>query len=117
MPRSTQYSPYDVIVPLPSYVVDGMIDHGAHPLPLPGLYFPPIPAHIRRVWIYEDGAEAITVMIALNQYTLPSRLYFITNPLFAEVMESRYNFHRNQIPSAAPFQIIRRFRYHLWQIW
>ena len=112
-----RYSVYDVIIPLPSYVVDHMFDNGAHPLPLPGLYFPPIPEHIRRIWVYEDGAEAITIMITLNDYTLPSRLYFITNPLYAEVMESHYDFHRDQIPSAAPRRILRRFRHHLWRIW
>ena len=107
----------DVILPLPSHVVDNMIDNGVHMFPRPWLYFGPIPPRIRRVWIYEDGAEGITIMLTLNRYTLPSRLYFITNPLYADVMEERYNFNRHLIPRIAPFRILRRFRHHLLRIW
>ena len=43
-------------------------------------------------------AEGIIVMVVLDQHTLPVHLYFITNPLYADVMESQYNFHPRQIP-------------------
>jgi hypothetical protein len=74
------------------------------------MYFPPILLHIQCVWVYEDGEEGI--MITLNQYTLPSHLYFITNPLYSEVMEENYDFHCYQIPQIAPMQIVDRFGPH-----
>jgi hypothetical protein len=49
-------------------------------------------------------------MITLNRYTLLSRLYYITNPLYLEVMEESYDFHRYQISQVAPMQILDRFR-------
>jgi hypothetical protein len=115
--NTMHYSHCDIILPLPSHVVDSMIDNGIHMFPRPWLYFGPIPPQIRRVWIYEDDAEGITVMLTLDHRTLPNRLYFITNPLYADVMGSQYNFHRYQIPKIAPFHILRRFRDHLMRIW
>jgi hypothetical protein len=111
------YSLHDVILSLPSHVVDDMIDNGVHVFPGPWLYFGPIPPQIQRVWIYEEDADGITVMVVLDQNTLPIRLYFITNPLYADVMESQYNFRRGQIPRIAPYRILRRFHRHLMRIW
>jgi hypothetical protein len=96
--NTTHYSLHDVILPPPSHVVDNMIDNGVHIFLGPWLYFGPILPQIQRVWIYEDGAEGITVMVVLDQNTLPVCLYFITNPLYADVMESQYNFRCGQIP-------------------
>jgi hypothetical protein len=115
--NSMHDSLHDIIVSLPSHIIDDMIDRGVHVFPRPWLYFGPIPPQIRRVWIYEEDAEGITVMLTLDQNTLPYRLYFITNPLYANVMESRYNFHRYEIPRIAPFRILRRFRNHLMRLW
>jgi hypothetical protein len=44
-----------------------------------------------------DDAEGITVMLTLDEHTLPSCLYFITNPLYADVTGLQYNFHHHQI--------------------
>jgi hypothetical protein len=118
MSTNVTHSIHDVIVALPTHVVAHMLENGAHPLPRPWLYFPPIPPHVRRIWVYEDGEEGITIMITLNRYTLPSRLYYITNPLYLEVMEENYDFHRYQIPQVAPMQILDRFRRrNLQRVW
>jgi hypothetical protein len=111
------YSLNDIILPLPSHVVDDMIDNGIHMFPSPWLYFGPIPLQIQRAWIYEEGAEGITIMLTLDQQRLPVGLYFITNPLYADVMGLQYNFHRYQSPQIAPIHILRRFRHHLTRIW
>ena len=108
----------DIIIALPGHIITHMIEGGAHLLPRPWLYFPPIPPHIQRVWIYDDDEEAITTMLTLNRYTLPSRLYHLTNPLSLELMEVRYNFRRYCIPTRMPDHIRRRFRRrHLIRLW
>jgi len=114
---SARDSLYDIIIPLPSHVVDDLINNGVHVFPRPWLYFAPIPPHVRRVWIYEDGEEAITIMVSLNRYALPNHLYFLTNPLYAEIMVSHYDFHPSLIPRVAPIRILRRFSRHLSRIW
>jgi hypothetical protein len=60
-----------------------------------GYNFGSIPPQIQRIWIYEDNAEGTTVMVVLDQNTLPVHLYFITNPLYADVMESQYKFPKS----------------------
>ena len=111
-------APKDVIIALPTHVVTHMLGNGAHVLPRPGLYFPPIPPSVKRVWVYEDGEEGITIMIRMNRYTLPSQLYYLNNPLYSELMAERYNFYRFQIPSFLPDRILRRFhRRHLIRVW
>src|SRR5262245_16245884 len=112
-----QYSLRDIIISLPSHVVDGLIDYGVHEFPQPWLYFPPIPPHIRRAWVYETGAEGITIMISFNQQNYPNHIYFLTNPLYAETMEMEYHFNRNLIPRIAPLRILCRFQGHLMRVW
>ena len=114
---NTKYCTRDVIVLLPSDLVTEMIKHGAHILPRPGLFFLEIPSHIRRVWVYEEDVEGITIMITLNRYTLPNGLYYITNPLYSEIMETHYHFPRDHIPSFAPRKIRHRFLDHLHHVW
>ena len=111
------YSHNDYIIPLPHHVVINMIENQIDVLPLDGLYYSSIPSRTRRIWVYEEDMEGITIMITLNRYTLPNRLYYITNPLYSEIMERRYHFPRNLIPSFAPRRIRRRFRGHLHHIW
>jgi hypothetical protein len=101
---------HDIIVAMPSHVVTAMLDNGIHEFPRPWLYFPPIPPHIRRVWIFEDGEEGITTMVVLNRRGDPAHLYYITNVLYEEIMRSDYGFSRIQIPRILPQQIFERFR-------
>jgi hypothetical protein len=112
-------SPFDIIIALPSHIVDNMFNNSVHVFLHPWLYFPPIPPHIRHVWIYEDGPimDGITVMLTLNQNTLPDHLYFITNPLYTNIMESHYDFSCHLIPRSAPVWILCRFHNHLMRIW
>jgi hypothetical protein len=114
---STTYCKHDIIVKLPTDIVTDMVENGVHILPAPGVFFLRIPPRIRHIWVYEEDMEGITIMITLNRYTLPNRLYYITNPLYSEIMERRYHFPRNLIPSFAPRRIRRRFRGHLHHIW
>lgn len=111
-------SHFDVIIALPHYVIVYMLENHIFQLPPPGLYFPPIPPQIRRVWIYEDGEiEGITVMIRLRN-TIPINFYALSNPLYIETMEAIYDYHRDMIPSAAPVRMLSRFRSRpLLQLW
>ena len=115
--KKIEYCTCDVIVSLPTDIVSDMIENGVHILPLPGIFFPRIPSYVRRIWVYEEDMEGITIMITLNRYRIPSSLYYIINPLYSEIMERDYHFRRTEIPSFAPQQIRRRFYGHLHHIW
>jgi hypothetical protein len=102
------YSHNDYIIPLPHHVVINMIENQIDVLPLDGLYYSSIPSRTRRIWVYEEWPiNGITIMIQLDHYTLPARLYTIRNPLYCENMEDNYNYCRDQIPSIAPIRILR----------
>jgi hypothetical protein len=102
--------PHDIIVSMPTNAVAAMFDDGIHMFPRPWRYFPPIPPHIQRVWIFEEEEAGITTMVVLDQRGIPACLFYITNVLYEEVMRSDYNFHRGQIPRILPQRIFRRFR-------
>ena len=102
--------PNDIIVSMPTNAVAAMFDDGIHMFPRPWRYFPPIPPHIQRVWIFEEEEAGITTMVVLDQRGIPACLFYITNVLYEEVMRSNYNFHRGQIPRILPQRIFRRFR-------
>jgi hypothetical protein len=109
-------SPHDIILSLPSHVVDDMINNGADAFPRPWRYFGPIPSHVQRIWVYEEDVEGITIMMTRDG-CLPNHLYFITKPLYATAMERRYHFNPDLLPTIASFRILRRLRDHLRIIW
>jgi hypothetical protein len=110
--------PHDIIVSMPTHTVAAMFDDRIHMFPSPWRYFPPIPPHIRRVWIFEEEEAGITTMVTLNRRGIPACLFYITNVLYEEVVQSDDGFHCRQIPRILPRHIFRRFRpsdlIHVW---
>jgi hypothetical protein len=90
--------PHDIIVLMPTHAVTAMFDDRIHMFPCLWRYFPPIPLHIRRVWIFEEEEAGITTMVTLDRRGIPACLFYITNVLYEEVMWSDYGFYRHQIP-------------------
>jgi hypothetical protein len=58
--------PCDILVAMPTHTITAMFEDGIHMFPQLWLYFLLIPLHIECIWIYEDGEEGITTMLALD---------------------------------------------------
>jgi hypothetical protein len=101
--------PHDIIVLMPMNAIAAMFNDGIHMFPRPWRYFPPIPPHIRHVWIFEEGEAGITTMVVLDQRGIPACLFYITNILYEEVMQSDYGFYHRQILRILPQHIFCRF--------
>jgi hypothetical protein len=90
--------PHDIIISMPTNAIAAMFDDRIHMFPRLWRYFPPIPPHIRCIWIFEEEEAGIMTMIILDRQGIPACLFYITNILHKEVMQSDYDVYHRQIP-------------------
>jgi hypothetical protein len=74
--------PHNLIVSLPPHIVNSVFDSDIDVIENGWPYFPPIPPHIRRVWIYEtEPTTAITCVIKMTAQSHVLHLYQLLDPI------------------------------------
>ena len=87
----------------------------------PWEYFPPIPQHVRWVWLYEtDPIHAISSVIQFNECSSPISFFKLNNPVTKHMMIKKYNFNYDQMPAAASDWLAwdyYKFFCRIWWLW
>ena len=105
---------FDVILPLPSELLDDLI----HTHNLPPSLLARVPSNTKRIWIYETGlVESIQFVMRMENSISPLRLYQFLNPLTASDLRRKYDVLPPRQLSRAPLWMLRDHSHHLIRVW
>ena len=105
----------NIIISLPKVTADTLYSDANYVFKHPWRYFPPIPPHVRRVWVYvQEPVDAITCCIVLDHFNgKPLRLYQLEEQLPHDRMRAFYGFPEYNLPCVAPDWLMRDYLPHL----
>ena len=82
------------------------------------LSLPPLPKHIKRVWIHEtDNVKSTTFVIRLDDDHKPLRLYRLLKPISSKEYHGKYDAYPPRQLAKAPPWLLRDYAKHLLKFW